>query len=164
MIKTGAFREDLFYRLNVFSLHLPPLRERREDIPFLIEHFLEKSGKDLTVSHRAMQLILGYGWPGNIRELQNVIERAAVFADKTIEAAHLPAALTAELSSVDGGSEHAGSLDERLAGIEKGMIIEAITRAGGIQTRAAQHLGINPRSLWHRIKKYQIDVATLKNP
>ena len=162
MIKTGAFREDLFYRLNVFSLHLPPLRERREDIPFLIEHFLEKSGKDLTVSHRAMQLILGYGWPGNIRELQNVIERAAVFADKTIEAAHLPAALTAELSSVDGGSEHAGSLDEKLAGIEKGMIIEAITRAGGIQARAAQLLGINPRSLWHRIKKYRIDVATLK--
>ena len=164
MIKTGAFREDLFYRLNVFSLHLPPLRERREDIPFLIEHFLEKSGKDLTVSHRAMQLILGYGWPGNIRELQNVIERAAVFADKTIEAAHLPAALTAELSSVDGGSEHAGSLDERLAGIEKGMIIEALTRAGGIQARAAQILGINPRSLWHRIKKYQIDVSSLKNP
>jgi transcriptional regulator with GAF, ATPase, and Fis domain len=164
MIKTGAFREDLFYRLNVFSLRLPPLRERREDIPFLIEHFLEKSGKDLTVSHRAMQLILGYGWPGNIRELQNVIERAAVFADKTIEAAHLPAALTAELSSFDGGSEHAGSLDEKLAGIEKGMIIEAITRAGGIQTRAAQLLGINPRSLWHRIKKLNIDVSPLKNP
>ncbi len=163
MIKTGAFREDLFYRLNVFSLHLPPLRERREDIPFLIEHFLEKSGKDLTVSHRAMQLILGYGWPGNIRELQNVIERAAVFADKTIEAAHLPAALTAEPSSVDGGSEHAGSLDERLAGIEKGMIIEAITRAGGIQTRAAQFLGINPRSLWHRVKKHNIDVSSLRN-
>jgi transcriptional regulator with GAF, ATPase, and Fis domain len=162
MIKTGAFREDLFYRLNVFSLHLPPLRERREDIPFLIEHFLEKSGKDLTVSHRAMQLILGYGWPGNIRELQNVIERAAVFADKTIEAAHLPAALTAELSSVDGGSEHAGSLDERLGEIERGMIIEAITRAGGVQARAAQLLGINPRSLWHRIKKYRIDVSTLK--
>jgi transcriptional regulator with GAF, ATPase, and Fis domain len=164
MIKTGAFREDLFYRLNVFSLHLPPLRERREDIPFLIERFLEKSGKDLTVSHRAMQLILGYGWPGNIRELQNVIERAAVFADKTIEAAHLPASLTAELSSVDGGSEHAGSLDERLDEIEKGMIIEALKRAGGIQARAAQLLGINPRSLWHRIKKYRIDVSTLKNP
>jgi transcriptional regulator with GAF, ATPase, and Fis domain len=166
MIKTGAFREDLFYRLNVFSLHLPPLRERREDIPFLIEHFLEKSGKDLTVSHRAMQLILGYGWPGNIRELQNVIERAAVFADKTIEAAHLPAALTAEPSSPDpdGGSEHAGSLDVRLDEIEKGIIIEAITRAGGIQTRAAQFLGINPRSLWHRVKKHNIDVSSLKNP
>ena len=82
MVKTGAFREDLFYRLNVFSLHLPPLRERREDIPLLIEHFLEKSGKDLTVSHQAMQLLLGYGWPGNIRELQNVIERAAVIADR----------------------------------------------------------------------------------
>ena len=164
MIKTGAFREDLFYRLNVFSLHLPPLRERREDIPFLIEHFLEKSGKNLTVSHRAMQLILGYGWPGNIRELQNVIERAAVFADKTIEATHLPASLTTELPSVDGVFEHAGSLDERLDEIEKGMIIEALRRAGGIQARAAQLLGINPRSLWHRIKKYRIDVSTLKNP
>jgi len=162
MIKTGAFREDLFYRLNVFPLHLPPLRERREDIPFLIAHFLEKPGKDLTVSQRAMQLILGYGWPGNIRELQNVIERAAVFADKTIEAAHLPAALTAEVSFVDGVSEHAGSLDERLGEIEKGMIIEAINRAGGVQARAAQLLGINPRSLWHRVKKHQIDVSTLK--
>ena len=86
------------------------------------------------------------------------------YSDKAIEAAHLPAALTAEPSSVDGGSEHAGSLDERLAGIEKGMIIEAITRAGGIQTRAAQFLGINPRSLWHRVKKHNIDVSSLKNP
>jgi transcriptional regulator with GAF, ATPase, and Fis domain len=161
MIKTGAFREDLFYRLNVFSLELPPLRKRREDIPFLIEYFLEKSQKDLTVSQQAMQLILGYGWPGNIRELQNVIERSAVFADKIIEATHLPTALTAERSSIEG-SEHPESLDERLDQIEKGMIIEAIARAGGIQARAAQLLGINPRSLWHRIKKYGIDVSTLK--
>jgi transcriptional regulator with PAS, ATPase and Fis domain len=93
-----------------------------------------------------------------------VIERAAVFADKTIEATHLPASLTTELPSVDGVFEHAGSLDERLDEIEKGMIIEALRRAGGIQARAAQLLGINPRSLWHRIKKYRIDVATLKNP
>ena len=163
MIKTGSFREDLFYRLNVFSLHLPSLRERREDIPFLIEHFLERSGKELTVSQRAMQLLLGYNWPGNIRELQNVIERAAVFAEGTIEAAHLPAALTGEVSALSdekGGDEK--QLDERLGEIEKGMIIEAITRAGGIQTRAAEMLGINPRSLWHRIKKYGIDVSSLK--
>ena len=86
------------------------------------------------------------------------------YSDKAIEAAHLPAALTAELSSVDGESGHAGSLDDRMAGIEKGMIIEAITRAGGVQTRAAQLLGINQRSLWHRVKKYQIDVSSLKNP
>jgi transcriptional regulator with GAF, ATPase, and Fis domain len=162
LIKTGAFREDLFYRLNVFSLHLPPLREHPEDIPFLIEHFLEKSDKELTVSRRAMQLILGYRWPGNIRELQNVVERAAVFADKTIEAANLPVSLNSEPSSVNRGPEPEGSLDERMDQIEKGMIIEAITRAGGIQTRAAQHLGINPRSLLHRIKKYGIDVSTLK--
>jgi transcriptional regulator with PAS, ATPase and Fis domain len=164
LIKTGAFREDLYYRLNVFNLHLPPLRDRREDIPLLIDHFLEKSGKDLQVSPAAMQWLIGHAWAGNIRELQNVIERAAVLAEKTIETTHLPAALTAELPSADGGSEHAGSLDERLAEIEKGMIIEAINRAGGIQARAARFLGINSRSLWHRIKKYQIDVVTIKNP
>ncbi len=164
LIKIGAFREDLYYRLNVFSLHLPPLKERREDIPLLIERMIEQTGKDLQVSPAAMQRLIGCDWPGNVRELQNVIERAAVFADKTIEAAHLPTSLTAELLSADGGYEHAGSLDERLAEIEKGMIIEAINRAGGIQARAARFLGINPRSLWHRIKKYQIDVVTIKTP
>ncbi len=163
MIKTGAFREDLFYRLNVFSLRLPPLRERREDIPFLIDHFLGMSGKELAISQRAMQLLLGYGWPGNIRELQNVIARAAVFAEGTIDASHLPAALTGEASALKdskGGEE--SSLDERLGEIEKGMIIEAIKRAGGVQTRAAEMLGIKPRSLWHRITKYKIDIPTLK--
>ncbi|MCK9196070.1 MAG: sigma-54 dependent transcriptional regulator [Syntrophales bacterium] len=166
MVKTGAFREDLFYRLNVFPLYLPPLRERREDIPFLIENFLERSGKDLKISQRAMQIILGYGWPGNIRELSNVIERAAIFAEgtgRTIDAAHLPAAMTGEVPPQGGVNAGVGQpLDERLMEIEKGMIIEAINRAGGVQARAAQLLGINPRSLWHRIKKYQIDVATLK--
>ncbi|MFZ2418885.1 MAG: sigma 54-interacting transcriptional regulator, partial [Smithellaceae bacterium] len=72
MIKTGAFREDLFYRLNVLSIHLPPLRERMEDIPFLVEHFLGQSGKELKISPRAMQVMIGYDWPGNVRELQNV--------------------------------------------------------------------------------------------
>ena len=164
MIKSGEFREDLYYRLNVFALNLPPLRERREDIPFLIDHFLEKSKKELAMSSRAMQVMLGYNWPGNIRELQNVVERAVVLAEKTIEAAHLPAALTGEVSAGIYWKGDAGNkpLDERLQEIERGMIIEALNRAGGVQARAAQVLGINSRSLWHRIKKYGIDVSTLK--
>jgi len=161
LIKAGKFREDLYYRLNVFALTLPPLRERREDIPFLIDHFLEKSKKELVISSRTMQVLLGYNWPGNIRELQNVIERAAVLAEKTIEATHLPAALTGE-KYVGNDGQGNRPLDERLGGIEKGMIIEALNRTGGVQTRAAQMLGINPRSLWHRIKKYRIDISTLK--
>jgi len=163
MIKTGAFREDLFYRLNVLSIHLPPLRERMEDIPFLIEHFLKQSGKDLKISQRVMQLLIGYGWPGNVRELQNVIERAVIFAEETIEEIHLPPQLTGLPDSQNTGTRGDQPLDERLIEIEKGMIIEAISRAGGVQARAANLLGINQRSLWHRVKKYNIDVSTLKN-
>jgi len=166
MIKSGEFREDLYYRLNVFALTLPSLRERREDIPFLIEHFLQKAGKDLAVSQRAMQLILGYDWPGNVRELQNMTERAAVIAEGSIEPGHLPPELHGALGVVANNSEmdEGITLDERMAGIEKGMIIEAISRADGVQARAAQLLGINPRSLWHRVKKHQIDVGSLKKP
>jgi DNA-binding NtrC family response regulator len=111
-----------------------------------------------------MQRILGYDWPGNVRELQNVIERAAVLADRTIEAAHLPAVLgekdatLVNLSTLDGEKP----LDEKLAALEKGMIIDALSRTGGVQAQAARLLGVNERSLWHRIKKYQIDAASLK--
>ena len=167
MVKTGAFREDLFYRLNVFSLHLPPLRERREDIPLLIEHFLKQSGKELDVSQKAIQLLLAYHWPGNIRELQNVIERAAIIAEETIEPTHLPSIFMSDIiisSNYDGEAGKEKSLDKRLHEMEKIMIIDAMTRAGGVQVRAAELLGINERSLWHRIKKYHIDVSPFKNP
>ena len=164
MVKTGAFREDLFYRLNVFNIHLPALRERREDIPALVDHFLGSVEKGLRISPRAMQLLLGHPWPGNVRELQNVIERAAVIAEGSIEPGHLPPELhgDAGVPANRRGADEEKPLDERLAEIEKGMIIEALTRAGGIQARAAQMLGINQRSLWHRIKKYNIDAASLK--
>jgi transcriptional regulator with PAS, ATPase and Fis domain len=165
MVKSGAFREDLFYRLSVFNIHLPALRERREDIPALMEHFLEKTGKPLEVSSQAMKLLLSHSWPGNIRELQNIIERAAVMTEQgTIETGHLPAGLAGESLTTTRGTDDARPLDDQLAEIEKGMIIEALTRAGGIQSRAAQILGINQRSLWHRIKKFNIDVSTFKNP
>ena len=164
MVKTGAFREDLFYRLSVFNIHLPALRERREDIPALMEHFLEKTGKPMEVSSQAMKLLLSHGWPGNIRELQNIIERAAVMTEEgTIETGHLPTGLAGESLTTIPATDDARPLDDQLAEIEKGMIIEALTRGGGIQSRAAQILGINQRSLWHRIKKFNIDVSTFKN-
>ena len=163
MIKTGMFREDLFYRLNVLSIHLPPLRERMEDISFLVEHFIKTSGKDLKIPHKIMQILFGYNWPGNIRELQNVIERAAIFADEIIEAVHLPPELTGLANPQNISTSGDQPLDQKLIEIEKGMIIEAISRAGGVQSRAANLLGINQRSLWHRVKKFNIDVSSLKN-
>ncbi len=164
MVKTEAFREDLFYRLNVFSLQIPPLRKRREDIPFLIDHFRKQADKAFDLSPQALQLLLGYHWPGNIRELQNVIQRSAVVAVGAIGPAHLPDYITGDVAKAGfgGNTGSTKALDHRLQEIEKAMIIEAMTRAGGIQARAAQVLGINQRSLWHRIKKYQIDVPSFK--
>ncbi|RPJ12784.1 MAG: sigma-54-dependent Fis family transcriptional regulator [Desulfobacteraceae bacterium] len=165
MVKNGAFREDLFYRLNVFSIHLPPLRERREDIPFIVGRFLQESKKVIEISPEAMQVLLKYDWPGNVRELRNVVERAAVIAEGIIEPAHFPVGLAEEMpGSFSGRTDDGRSLDDRMGDIEKGIIIEAISRAGGMQSRAAQILGINQRSLWHRVKKYNIDVSSLKKP
>jgi transcriptional regulator with GAF, ATPase, and Fis domain len=166
MVKTGVFREDLFYRLNVFNIHLPPLRERREDIPALADHFLGSAEKAAPISPQAMQLLLGHPWPGNVRELQNVIERAAVIAEGSIEPGHLPPEFRRDAGAPANraGSDEGKPLDDRMADIEKGLIIEALTRTGGIQARAAQILGINQRSLWHRVKKHNIDVLSLKNP
>ena len=164
MVKTGYFREDLFYRLNVFNIHLPALRERREDIPALVKHFVGSAEKAALISSRTMQLLLGHSWPGNIRELRNVIERAEVIAEGSIEPRHLPPEFNGENGVPKNRQASDGKpIDERLAEIEMGLIIEAITRAGGSQARAAQFLGINQRSLWHRIKKYKIDVSSLKN-
>ena len=164
MVKTATFREDLFYRLNVFNIHLPALRERREDIPALVNHFVGSAEKAARISSRTMQLLLGHSWPGNIRELQNVIERAEVIAEGSIEPRHLPPEFNGENGVPKNGMASDGKpIDERLAEIEMGLIIEAITRAGGSQARAAQFLGISQRSLWHRIKKYKIDISSLKN-
>ncbi|MBW1820518.1 MAG: sigma-54-dependent Fis family transcriptional regulator [Deltaproteobacteria bacterium] len=167
MVKEGSFREDLFYRLNVFSLHLPPLRERKEDVPLIVDHFLEKSSKPVEISSTALQILITNSWPGNIRELQNTIERASVICDgEFIEPEHLPPSITGafinnseELPSLPANAP----LDHRLMEIEKGMIIEALRKTGGIQIRATELLGINQRSLWHRIKKHNIDVKNIKN-
>jgi transcriptional regulator with GAF, ATPase, and Fis domain len=165
MVKQGTFREDLYYRLNVFSIFLPPLRERREDIPLLAQHFIEVMESPVKISSQSLQILTAYSWPGNIRELKNSLERAAVLTDTgIIEPNHLALQINGDLMSqvLQAQDGTASSIDERLEEIEKGIIIEALCRSGGIQVKASEILGINQRSLWHRIKKLGIDVETLK--
>lgn len=165
MVEAGQFRQDLYFRLNVFSILLPPLRDRREDIPLLVDRFVQQLDKKVQVSPEALQLLSAYRWPGNVRELKNTVEAASVLATDTIAPVHLPSTITKEWEAsgkdqMELTDNH--GLDRRLADIEKGIIIEALTRAGGVQVRAAKALGIKERSLWHRIKKYEIDVTSFK--
>jgi transcriptional regulator with GAF, ATPase, and Fis domain len=166
MVKQGTFREDLYYRLNVFSIYLPPLRERREDIPLLTVHFLEGMENPVKLSPQSLQILTAYSWPGNIRELQNTLERAAVLTDTgMIDPPHLAVHINSDLPAqvLQNPDLTQSSIDERLEEIEKGLIIEALNRSGGVQVKAAEILGINQRSLWHRIKKLGVDVETLKS-
>jgi len=166
MVQEGAFREDLYYRLNVFTLHLPPLRERKEDIPLLVDRFLQNLPKKVDISSIALQMIMAYSWPGNIRELKNVIESAAVIAENGfIEPAQLPGSITGAFNTNSNEVSIPAnlSLDERINEIEKSIIIEALRKTGGVQVRATELLGINQRSLWHRIKKHKIDVRSIKS-
>ena len=166
MIQEGEFREDLYFRLNVFTVHLPPLRERKEDIALLVDYFLQTLPKKVEISSLALQLLMGYPWPGNIRELKNTIESAAVIAENGfIEPSQLPGKITPAFTTNPGefSLPTNASLDQRLHEIEKSMIIEALRKTGGVQVRATELLGINQRSLWHRIKKHNIDVKNIKS-
>ena len=164
MIEKGQFREDLFHRLNVFPIQLPPLVNRREDIPLLVQHFLDRFGKGVEMSPEALQLLMTANWSGNVRELRNVMERAAVLAEseKKILPKHLPGLCVQPVGNDHPTYNQMLSLDEQLADYEKSMILAALSQAGGVQARAADYLGIKQRSLWHRIKKYDIDVSSLK--
>lgn len=165
LIKDGKFREDLYFRLNVFSIALPPLRDRREDIALLSAHFLENSPKPAKLSTAALQSLIGHNWSGNVRELKNAIERASILSeDGLIDMQHLP-----ENIRQGGGDSIASALkdrlplDEQINLMEKEMIIVALKETGGVQVKAAGLLGINQRSLWHRIKKHEINVDVFKN-
>jgi two-component system NtrC family response regulator len=161
-IRKGQFREDLFYRLNVIHIHLPPLRERKEDIPLLAKHFLNKFGHTYQVekiSPEAMELLCNYHWPGNIRELQNVIERSAIICrGKIIYPEHLPRELYAPSKSttdlVIEFPDQGISLEE----LEKELILKALEKSGGNQTKAAQLLGITRSALLYRSQKYGINI------
>ena len=167
LVDQGKFRQDLFYRLNVFAIHLPPLRERREDIPLLVDRFLEKHERSFTVTSEAMQLLTAYDWPGNVRELENAMEAATIITDDIIQAKHLPSTLSRGFGKSIAKNidtlPKAMNLDHRIQELEKGIIMDALTETGGIQKKAALLLGIKERSLWHRIKKYDIDAVSFKH-
>jgi DNA-binding NtrC family response regulator len=154
MIKKGVFREDLYYRLNVINIVLPPLRERKEDIPELARHFLAKYAKKLSktiaeISPDARELLAGYHWPGNVRELENVIERAVILCEsETLDAGDLSIpspAIVAELGTNP-------SLEE----MEKNYILRVLKEANGNQSKASQLLGIDRKTLYLKLKKYGI--------
>jgi two-component system response regulator AtoC len=160
----GGFREDLFYRLNVFPITLPALRDRPEDIPQLaarfLDHFNEEMGKRIVAfTPGALKAMAAYHWPGNIRELQNCVERAVIVCrSSAIDVADLPP----YLFETEGRPAPRGlpeDLDAELERIEKAYIVEALRLNGGVQVRAAEMLGIAERSLWHRMKKYNIGKA-----
>jgi transcriptional regulator with GAF, ATPase, and Fis domain len=166
LAENGLFRKDLLYRLSVFLVDLPPLRERREDIPLLSDHFINHTtDKSLRLSSSSMQLMLSYDWPGNIRELQNALRSASLMADSVIEPHHFPAQINRScqtLPEMPSETQELLNLDQRLELIEKGILMQALNHTKGVQKQAAQLLGIKERSLWHRLKKFGIEAAEFK--
>jgi len=166
-IKEKKFREDLYYRLNVVPIFMPSLRDRKEDIPLLVEHFLRQFNKEhnksFKLSEQAMQLLMHYDWPGNVRELENIIERAVIMAkSKVINVNDLPIPIASSevVGSVSETAERTTQryykLDTVVENIEKEKIIDALKRAGGVKARAAHALGITQRQIGYKMKKYGI--------
>jgi two-component system response regulator PilR (NtrC family) len=165
MVAAGTFREDLFYRISVIPIELPPLRERREDIPELVEHFVRKfcreTGRALTVSPQAAELLERYNFPGNVRELEHTIERAvALERTDSIQPERLPEQITrynpARVADSFDLPEDGIDLSAHLDQLEKTYVLEALRRTGGNQTRAAELLKLSVRSLRHLLDKHGI--------
>jgi len=160
LLASGSFRDDLYYRLNVISIIPPPLRERKEDIPVLVDHFLDRSrehhgGLRRSFSPLAMRVLLEYSWPGNVRELENAVERARICSRReVIEESALPAEIRRGGRATHGGARPAGGAPGEP---EEGKIREALARSRGNRGEAAVQLGISRVTLWRRMK--QLDVS-----
>ena len=170
LVKQGSFREDLFYRLNVIALRLPPLRERASDIPLLVDYFLKRTcaqvGKPINgVSDEAMRWFTSYQWPGNVRELENGIERAVVLAQHPkITPQDLPESVQAAvsgpkslMSQPDPASQQAASLKQAMQDPEREIILKALAEARGNRSLAAKRLGIHRSTLYHKLRKLAVD-------
>jgi len=166
LINKNHFREDLFYRLNVIKIEIPPLRERKEDIPLLVRHFLELYSKEnhkenLKVTEDLMELLENYSWPGNVRELENLIERTVVLTrSKIIGREQIPSFLLK--SKITGKtdllvSDHNLKLKERTRIFQKNAVIDALKKSNGIQKKAADLLGVKPTTLNEMIKRLNIE-------
>jgi two-component system response regulator PilR (NtrC family) len=169
-VTAGRFREDLFYRLNVIQIRLPPLRERREDVPLFIAHFLARFAAEnhrsprLRLSPEAERLLLAHDWPGNVRELANVIERAVALSDgEEVQVAALPPNLRGRDERGGGPAGGAAPLPEagldlqaHLDAVERALLEQALARTGGVKTEAARLLALTFRSFRYRLAKYGI--------
>lgn len=161
-IKDGTFREDLFYRLNVVSINIPPLRERKEDIIPMIESFIEKFSKEnnkekLEISKEAVDILMRYNFPGNVRELENIIERSVVLTrGKIITVDDLPMNIKGFKEEQSLAALGSGTLTEQVEAIEKQLIYDALQASGGNQTKAGKLLGLTERNLRYKLKKYNI--------
>ena len=165
-VRHGRFREDLYYRLNVVPLRIPPLRERKEDIPLLVDHFLSIYRTEMgsllkQVSPEALNILVAYDWPGNIRELRNVVERMVALHGHNfvLEAKHVPPDITGEARHEGFDSRKiadAPTLDEGVSRVEKILIEKALKNAGGVQTKAAKLLKTTRRVLKYKMDKYGI--------
>ena len=165
MVDDGRFREDLYYRLHVINICLPPLRERRDDIPVLVQHFLHKYGSenqklDLEVTAAALDLLMDYDWPGNVRELENVIERAVVLTggpkiDTDLIPDQVRSSPVFQIPRFVVPPEGI-SFKDVITNVEKRLIESTLDAAGGVQKRAAELLGIKPTTLNEMIKRHDI--------
>ena len=163
LIAQKTFRKDLFYRLNVIKIELPPLRDRKEDIPLLARHFLDvfsrENDKEVEgISEDALEILDAYHWPGNVRELENLMERAVVLSNvPLITREHLPPFLTSDRLDDSGISED-GSLvlKDRLQEYQKKLILTALRKTKGVQNKAAQMLGVKPTTLNEMMKRLHI--------
>jgi len=156
LMSDGGIREDFYYRIKVVGLEVPPLRERREDIPLLVEHFLERHAEEgpLSVGPAAMAALMAHRWPGNVRELENAVEHAVVLArGGVIEPRHLPPEIADARRRCDGAIRNV----PRHSDDEKTMIAAALERAGWNRSRAARRLGIDRTTLWRKIREYGLE-------
>jgi transcriptional regulator with PAS, ATPase and Fis domain len=163
-VKKGLFREDLFYRINVVPIHIPPLRERKDDISLLVDHFIKRFNHNgpLPVTERSMKAMIAYNWPGNIRELRNVIQRALLYAEKTITLEQLPK----EISGFDSlhelikachfcFSEGEMTYNHVMQCVERNLLTKVLKKTEGNQSEAARILGLNLSTLRDKIKKME---------
>lgn len=161
-VSAGKFREDLYYRLNVVPIYLPPLKERRVDIPVLAEYFLKKyneeNNKSATTTPEVLDALVGYEWPGNVRELENTIERLVVMSSrKVISLSDLPLNVRNRSLRAAGTIQAKNALPAAIADIEKAQILDALKNTGWVQAKAARLLGLTPRQIGYKIKRYGIE-------
>jgi DNA-binding NtrC family response regulator len=157
-VAEGQFREDLYYRLNVVTIELPPLRERRQDIPALVEHFLRRRGRSVSMAPAALNVLCDYHWPGNVRELENTVERAAVLAKGGVIDAPDIQLKSVSRSTTDWTDQIplAGGWKANLALAEKAMITRALRVAVGNKSRAAEILAVHRRLVYEKMREYGI--------